>query len=516
VKKSYVLLSTVFLISILFVGAGLAQEPGDLVWNERYLDVGSLDSIAHADNGNFVHISVTGSTVMMRTVNDAGDLLATATFDGTGAVDLSKMVEYTDGGYLITGETGETVPGTGAIWIVRTDAIGNVIWEREWDYGGDDNGKGIAVDDSGDIIVTGYVTGIDLNTEAILWKLSPNGDTIFQKTYGGALTDVGGDLILTADGGYMIVGRTNSSGLGDYDGWIVKTDSLGNVQWEQTYGTPDFDMLSGVVEVDDGFYLGGRVGEYGNASGLLIRTDSSGTVQWENTYGPGAGWNVFNRIMLAADGRIGFCGFYQGTYTNWRVWIGEIEKDGTPAWDAHYGFSGFLQTSTALDFREISEGGYMVCGQGGGAGWLLRIYDDPSGFVIDNQDAEFIELAGTWNSLSHNGAYGGTFNYTGPGTGNTQAAWRVDTVIDPDTYDVYVWKFEHDYMHLMADNVAFKVRYATGTSNWIRVDQSAAGDEWVYLGSWEFDNSCPQGVLITDHANGAVIADAIRLAPASP
>ena len=510
-KKQYALLSTVFMISILFLSDGFAQQPGDLVWDKRYLDVGALDSIAHAADGNFVHVSVSGSTVLMRMVNGGGSLLATSTFNGTGAVDLQKMVQYTDGGYLITGETGETVPGTGAVWIVRTDAGGNVLWEQEWDVGGDDKGMSVAFDDAGDIVVTGYVTDLTLNTDAILWKLSPNGTTIFQKSYGGTLTDVGSELISTADGGYMIIGRTNSSGLGDYDGWVVKTDSLGGVQWEQTYGTTGFDMLTAAVEYSDGYCLGGRIGPYGNASGWLVRTDLSGIVQWENTYGPGIGWNVFNRIMLAGDGRIGFCGFYQGTNSNWRVWIGEIETDGTMAWDADYGFTGLFGSSTALDFLELPGGGCMVCGQGKGAGWLLRIYDDPFEFTFDNEDAEFIELAGNWASLSYAGAHGGTFDFTGAGTGNKRAAWRVDTVIDPDTYKVYVWKFEHPYMNSMASNVGFKVGHALGTSSLIYVDQSAAGDEWIYLGTWDFDNSHPQGVLVTDDANGFVIADAIKL-----
>jgi len=314
----------------------------------------------------------------------------------------------------------------------------------------------------------------------------------------------------------LIVGRTNSQGLGDYDGWIVKTDSLGTLQWEQTYGTSGFDMFSGAVELDDGYMLGGRIGAYGDASGWLVRTDSSGNIQWEDTYGPGVGWNVFNRIMLSADGRIGFCGFYQGTNDTWRVWIGEIEMDGTMVWDANHGFSGGFQSSTALDFREVLTGGYIVCGQGQGSGWLLRIYDYPTEFVVDNEDAQFIELSGNWNSLSHEGAYGGTISFIGPGTGDKRAAWRVDTVIDPDTYEVFVWKFEHDYMHLMSDNVGFRVGHATGISDWIYVDQSAAGDEWVYLGTWEFDNGQAQGVLVSDNANGFVIADAVKLVRVLP
>jgi hypothetical protein len=131
--------------------------------------------------------------------------------------------------------------------------------------------------------------------------------------------------------------------------------------------------------------------------------------------------------------------------------------------------------------------------------------------MVDNADAEFKILAGSWKSKDHPDAYDGTFRFNASGSGSNQGAWRVDDIIMPGTYEVYVWKFDHKYSHLMATNVHYKVRDRSDTTDWILVDQSTAGDEWIYLGTFEFDHSRPQGVLITDQADGYVIADAIKL-----
>jgi hypothetical protein len=130
---------------------------------------------------------------------------------------------------------------------------------------------------------------------------------------------------------------------------------------------------------------------------------------------------------------------------------------------------------------------------------------------VDNEHAEFYVLSGSWNSRNHPDAYEGTTRFTSPGTGSNKVAWRVDGVVVPGTYEVYTWKFEHDYSSSMATNAHYKVRDKDSTSDWILVDQSTPGNEWKLLGTFEFDDRFSQGVMLTDEADGYVIADAMRL-----
>ncbi len=145
-------------------------------------------------------------------------------------------------------------------------------------------------------------------------------------------------------------------------------------------------------------------------------------------------------------------------------------------------------------------------------GWSACVIKGES-IHVDNGDAGFISL-GAWQNASHPDAHEGDLLYTGPGSGVRKAAWRVDSIASQgESYEVHVWKFDHDWSSIMATNARYKVYHKDGVSDWIAVDQSTPGDEWILLGTFEFDTTSSQGVLLTDWADGFVIADAIRLVP---
>ncbi len=152
----------------------------------------------------------------------------------------------------------------------------------------------------------------------------------------------------------------------------------------------------------------------------------------------------------------------------------------------------------------------------GAAGIGLLLLREGVDIVLDNSDPQFTILSGSWKSGDHPKAHNGSVQYHKPGFGADKACWMVDGIIAPGVYDVYIWKFEHAHMNKMATDVHYKVRDRNGMSSWITIDQSTPGDEWIQFGSYEFDNSSSQGVLITDNANGFVIADALKLVYGGP
>gem|GEM_PF-4514394 len=143
--------------------------------------------------------------------------------------------------------------------------------------------------------------------------------------------------------------------------------------------------------------------------------------------------------------------------------------------------------------------------------YVDEVVGDVPDQVVDDVDPEFVQISGTWNSINHANANDGSTSYANPGTGENKAGWRVDEFIYPGTYEVYTWKFEHPYLDLMATNAPFRVKDKNGMSSWVYVDQSTVGNEWVYLGTYEFDNSSMQGVMVTNDADGFVSADAVKL-----
>jgi hypothetical protein len=143
----------------------------------------------------------------------------------------------------------------------------------------------------------------------------------------------------------------------------------------------------------------------------------------------------------------------------------------------------------------------------------VPVVPETGAVFLDDASPEFAVLTGTWIPAAHANAHDGAARFALAGGGEKKAGWRMDQTVAPGTYYVYVWKFEHEYQHLVASNAHYKVYHATGATDWILVDQSAPGNAWVLLGSFEFDASSMQGVLLTNEADGAVIADAVKLVP---
>lgn len=133
----------------------------------------------------------------------------------------------------------------------------------------------------------------------------------FDRLYGGSGADYASNLIPTSDSGYLLIGYTNSFGAGNFDGYAVRVDKLGNVQWSKTYGGTGDDQFNTACQTADGGYiLAGYTTSYGDpADGWLVKIDAAGNLQWSKKYGDGNpyGERIFN-IIQTADGGYAFCG----------------------------------------------------------------------------------------------------------------------------------------------------------------------------------------------------------------
>jgi hypothetical protein len=114
-----------------------------------------------------------------------------------------------------------------------------------------------------------------------------NGQQRWERTYGGTGWDEGRSVLQTQDGGYIVVGYTNSFGSGNSDVYLIKTDSDGNTLWTRTYGGTSWDIgYSLALAPDGGFVLAGMSLSFGDSMQFyLIRTDSIGRIRWQKTYG---------------------------------------------------------------------------------------------------------------------------------------------------------------------------------------------------------------------------------------
>ncbi len=201
----------------------------------------------------------------------------------------------------------------------------------------------------------------------------------FQKTYPMALDQEGQDVLPTPDGGYLIVGYTNTSLLYDCDLMIIKTDALGNQLWTKTYGGSKPDFPYHMLETNDGnYFLIGYSQSYGGGDLdiLLQKIDPSGNQIWLKTYG-GFGNDYARDIIATADGNYMIVGSSNSSSTTGQnANLVKIDPAGTVIWDKKYGGSA---NDHGCIVKQCSDGGYIMLGQtfsygvGNGDAWLVKM-----------------------------------------------------------------------------------------------------------------------------------------------
>jgi hypothetical protein len=140
------------------------------------------------------------------------------------------------------------------------------------------------------------------------------GDTGHERAY---------SVVETSDGGYALGGSTSSFGAGGSDFWLIRTDAFGNVEWNQTFGGPLYDRAFSMIATSEGgFALAGPTSSFGN--GLrdfwLVKTDVMGNIEWNQTYG-GADAEVAYSLVQTSDGGYAIAGYRSYTDAGTDFWL---------------------------------------------------------------------------------------------------------------------------------------------------------------------------------------------------
>jgi hypothetical protein len=229
--------------------------------------------------------------------------------------DAGYCVQQTsDGGYIIVGATelsgsefsaGNKVAVGEEICLIKTDADGNETWLKT--FGGDKWEVGYYVQQTsgGGYIIVGdtYSYGAG-DWDIWLIKTDADGNELWNKTFGGEEFDVGYCVQKTSDGGYILVGATVSYGANLSDIWLIKTDADGNELWNNTFDRTELDSGNCVRQTtDDGYIVEGVTGSYYDNSRdiWLIKTDSDGNEIWDKTFG-GADSDTGHCVQQTSDG----------------------------------------------------------------------------------------------------------------------------------------------------------------------------------------------------------------------
>ena len=329
-----------------------------------------------------------------------------ATFGGTGTDRLVQLSPTPDGGYILGGGSNsdlggnKTTNGWGNFdyWVVKTNANGEKEWEVSLGGNSAETFRDIQPTRDGGYIVggttasgqTGDITDTSRGGTYDLWivKLSSTGAIEWNKRFGTSCDEGGGCVRQTNDGGFIIGGYTSCGPDGDKtaaaqggnDYWIIKTDSLGNKEWDAAFGGPGGESLFALEQTRDGGYIlgGGSSGASGghktqNAfNGSLdywvIKIDANRNKEWDKTFG-GDLTEVFGPLQQTADSGYIIGGFSDSYASGNKTtnaynsssdyWVIKLNASGNMEWQKQY---GTYSEDQLYSVRQTPDGGYILGG----------------------------------------------------------------------------------------------------------------------------------------------------------
>ena len=286
----------------------------------------------------------------------------TQTYIGPDRFGAATVRQTADGGYALAGHRNSGFD------LIKTDPLGNVEWEQNYTVAG-------RVLELGDMEPTedGYVLVGSIreppslaNRDFYLLKADTAGDMVWTRTYGDSLHQAANAVALTSDGGYMVVGDIRYDAPPNLDFMLMKTDASGTAVWTRFHDAGYVDSPRDVQETSDGgFILAGYTEAlYGSPmDSYLVKTDAVGIVEWERTFG-GIHDDWAHSVQQTSDGGFVLAGGTEGVSSpayapEYDFYMVRTTANGTELWSRSFGGPD-REVATAV--REAANGGYLLVG----------------------------------------------------------------------------------------------------------------------------------------------------------
>lgn len=275
---------------------------------------------------------------------------------------LLDLIQRPDSGFALAGYSSGFTNGLRDAYLLRTDKKGGLLWSKLYSGPFANWLTGIIATDDGGYLLSGNYNKSNLDRDMCLIKTDMNGDTLWTRAYGGNNRDECNYALQTSDGGFLLAGFTLSYVFNDQDIYLVKTDSLGMVEWTSTIGDSGKQDVFHVIELDEGYLMAGYA--YGIGAGesdmYLARLTGSGDTLWTRTYGTANGdWSA-EYILPVAGGYaiVGWAG--EHSVNDVDMALLRTDTSGNMLWMKGYGGS---DDDRGYNIFQMDDRGYLLSGR---------------------------------------------------------------------------------------------------------------------------------------------------------
>ncbi|NOY88814.1 MAG: T9SS type A sorting domain-containing protein [FCB group bacterium] len=320
-----------------------------------------------------------GYDIYMIKLDSLGDTLWSKTFGGDSTEYGYALQQTDDSGFIIVGCTNSFGYGKKDIYLLKTDALGNALWEKT--IGGTEDDIGYSIRETVDhgFIICGVTKSYGAGyNDVYLVKTDSAGNMLWSKTYGGSGGEIGSAVQQTPDSGFILIGTTGSFGIGYSSMYVIRTDKNGDSLWTTTYGGNRSDLGYCVENTRDGGFIfaGATVPDgAGYYDAYLVKTDPSGNIEWEQTYGGNKEERAYS-VLEEPNGNFIFTGKTDSYNSFTNIYLVETDPIGNIVWSKYYGGS---KTDEGHTIVEDNQQNYLLAGysysysSGGSDVYLMKI-----------------------------------------------------------------------------------------------------------------------------------------------
>jgi len=263
----------------------------------------------------------------------------------------------------------------------------DISWQHAYGGSSDEQFRSMALTNDGGFIAVGYASSLDGDVtsnhgSSDYWivKCDSTGSIQWQRTYGGSMTDWARSVNTTADGGYIVAGyaKSNNGDItnahGDFDYWILKLNSSGDVMWQKSYGGSAFDNAYNAIETSDGNFVvagftesidGDATGNHGQQDYLILKLDHNGNKIWGKVLG-GAYDEQAACVVETNEHAYLIAGYSNSSDANVPdnrgrndFWVVKLSTDGNVIWKKSYGGG---KDDAGRWIEKSPDGGFVITG----------------------------------------------------------------------------------------------------------------------------------------------------------
>jgi hypothetical protein len=273
------------------------DSTGQIQWSKVYNSFGydRIHGVKQTSDGQYYITGYIGDNsglfdLAFAKISSTGNIVWAKSSGSVQAEELRKLTLTPDGGFFVAGYNASFGVGAKDVQAMKISSDGTIEWAKT--YGSlyeDFNSSCITSSDGNYVLGSSVDISGSYDIRPTLIKLDPNGSLIWAKYYSGFIEDWGRDLVETPDGGFLLVGDTESYGYGSSkDIYVIKTSSTGNVEWAKAFGGIGDELVHCIIPTSDSKYvLSGTTNSYGYGGNdaYLMKIDVAGNLEWFHTYG---------------------------------------------------------------------------------------------------------------------------------------------------------------------------------------------------------------------------------------